>query len=347
MNHSEITRSVENIKSIINAQRGHQFTYEIWYKNPMISDSLLSGGTGSSNVEKDQIFDKFSQDLENVLNSDAVQVQVIVKRKGKVIADPVINIRPEYAGTRFVVSQQQPQQGGAMPQMQVDATSKLGKSELNVNGVLALLGFDGLNGADDSITGGMVNLLAVRDQFQDTKRRLSDLQNELDKVKEEKTRLECEKQDLQQQLDKANKENEEQKTALNGFDDEKQDLIEQLQEAQAEKEKAKGIGGLLGAAALAIIKSKGSAISAKVPLLAGVVDVLNGADEGDAQPKEVAPQQDEPRANEYTQLLAYLRGLGDEDFAQVWQVIIACAKDKTNIATMLDSLTGGEINNVN
>ena len=73
MNYNDLTKSIENVKQLAEAQRGHTFKYEIWYKNPYVSNDLMQAGSGASNTTPN-VVDQFNRDFDAVLQMDNVEI---------------------------------------------------------------------------------------------------------------------------------------------------------------------------------------------------------------------------------------------------------------------------------
>lgn len=325
MNFNELTKSIESVKQTALQQRGHTFKYEIWVKNPMLSPDLMQVGSGSNNTTKGDVVDQFLADFDNVVAMDnVVYIKVIMKSKGKIIAQPEIIFKPEYANVP-----------AAFPSQQVksEPAKALGNTEPINNGqtpntlqkmaIVNMLGCEELTQGVvfDEQDGGMSGMLVVRDRIHDMIRR----KNELEK---ENTELQGKNTELKQQLDEAAKEKEEHATALNGFEDEMDSLKEELAEAKEKAEKSATLGGLLGNALMSLLPpvSRKLQASGKLPMLSGVFEALAADDEPQQQQQVTAAN--EPRADQYNEFMKYARTLNDEDFAKLWKVICKCAANK-------------------
>lgn len=342
MNFTDLTKSIENVKQLAEQQRGHTFKYEIWYKNPYVSGELMQAGSGASNTTPN-VVDQFKADFDAVLNMDnVVYIKVIMKSKGKIIAQPEIIFKPEYAQAAPAFPQKKDEPAKALD---IDMNQPLKNSALGVNAVLDLMGFGGLLGGintSDDNTGGLATVMAIRDKLHDEQREKSDNLKRIEELIAEKTKLEVENADLKRQIEENTKEKEEHATALNGFNDEMESLKEELAEAKETAEKGRTLGGLLGTALLSIAKQKAPQLSAKLPMLGGVFEALATDDE--PQQQQVAAAENEPRADQYNEFLKYARSLDDNDFAKLWKVICKCARDKAAIDAILGQQPATAVN---
>lgn len=329
----ELNKSVENIKQMAEAQRGHVFIYEIWYLNPLVSPNEMQAGSGSSGSPKDvNVVDQFLRDFDAVLamGDDVAYIRILMKNKKGVIAEPVLSLKSSYAPKN-----KQPQQPDNTKVMGVNPDQPLKNSALGVNAMLNLMGFGELAGTDDG-TGGLNTVLGVRDKLRDEQREKKEMQDKIESLIAEKTNLQRDLDDANRQLDEWKKKDEATSGQLDGVNDELESLKEQLEEAQAETEKSKSIGGLIGSALLSIAKQKAPQLSAKLPMLSGVFDALATDDEPAAQQTE--PAADEPRASQFKEFMAYARTLDNTDFGKLWKVICTCAQNKGAIDIMLTAV---------
>lgn len=338
MNFNELTKSIESVRQTALQQRGHSFKYEIWVKNPMISPDLMQVGTGSNNTAKGDVVDQFLNDFDNVVKMDnVVQIKVIMKSKGKIIAQPEIIFKPEYAQAAPTFPAQQTKSEPAKALGNIEPTDN-GKTQstLQKMAIVNMIAVDGL--ADgvvfDDADGGMSGMLVVRDRIHDMVRCDKEL-------KKENEQLRTENGELKQQIEDAAKEKEENATALNGFEDEMESLKEELAEAKEKAEKSSTLGGLLGTALLSIAKQKAPQLSAKLPMLGGVFEAL-AADDAPQQ-QQVAAAANEPRADQYNEFIKYARTLDDKDFGKLWKVICKCAANKA----VCDEILGNKATAVN
>ena len=338
MNFNELTKSIESVRQTALQQRGHTFKYEIWVKNPMLSPDLMQVGSGSNNTAKGDVVDQFLADFDNVVAMDnVVYIKVIMKSKGKLIAQPEIIFKPEYAQAAPTFPSQQAKSEPAKALGNVEPTAQ-SQNTLQKMAIVNMMGIDELaNGVVfDEADGGMSGMLKVRDRIHDMMRR----KNELEKENEQ---LHRENSTLQQQLDDAAKEKEENATALNGFNDEMESLKEELAEANATIEKNKTAVGMLTNIGLAVLPaiSKKLNLPQKYPTLGSIFESL-GAEE-EPQQQQVAAG-NEPRADKYNEFLKYARSLNDADFGKLWQVICKCAQDKAVIDTILGTQPANAVN---
>jgi len=335
MSYPEITKSIENVRQLAEAQRGHVFKYEIWYKNPYVSADLMQAGSGASNTTKGDVVDQFNRDFDAVLAMDnVVYIKVIMKSKGRLIAQPEIQFKPEYAQAAPTFPQQKSEQARALGN--TEPTKDNTQKTLQKMAILNMIGCEELSQGVvfDEADGGMSGMLVVRDRLHDMIRRDKEL------VKENE-QLHTENDGLKQQIEDAAKEKEEHTTALNGIEDEMESLKEELAEAQEKAEKSNTIGNLLGTALLSIAKQKAPQLSAKLPMLGSVFEAL-AADDAPQQ-QQVAAAENEPRADQYNEFIKYARTLDDNDFGKLWKVICKCAANKT----VCDEILGNKATAVN
>lgn len=336
MNYGELQKAVSNIKQLVEQQRGHVLKYEIWYKNPLVSQAEMQGGTGSSNQAKGiDIVEQFNRDFDAILNMEGVvYIRIILKSKGKVIAEPEIVFKPEYAPTRTVAAPA-PIPAAENPKIvDLDPNKPLKNSALGINAALELMGFGGLAGTDDG-TGGLSAVLDIRDKIRDDQREKKEMQDKIEALIAEKTNLQRDLEEAKRQIEEQKKKEEEAAGQLDGVNDELESLKEQLEEAQTETAKSKSIGGLVGAALLSMAKAKAPQLSKKLPMLSGVFEALAADDEPTQQQTE--PAADEPRASQFKEFMAYARTLDDADFGKLWKVICTCASNKAAIDAMLSA----------
>lgn len=337
MNFNELTKSIESVRQTALQQRGHSFKYEIWVKNPMISPDLMQVGSGSNNTAKGDVVDQFLNDFDNVVKMDnVVQIKVIMKSKGKIIAQPEIIFKPEYAQAVPTFPAQQAKSEPAKALGNIEPTNSPSQSTMQKMAVVNMIGCEELTQGVvfDEADGGMSGMLVVRDRLHDMIRRDKEL------VKENE-QLHTENDGLKQQIEDAAKEKEEHATALNGIEDEMESLKEELAEAKEKAEKSSTIGGLIGTALLSIAKQKAPQLSAKLPMLGGVFEAL-AADDAPQQ-QQVAAAENEPRADQYNEFIKYARTLDDNDFGKLWKVICKCAANKA----VCDEILGNKAAAVN
>ena len=337
LNFGELQKAIDNIKQLVEQQRGHAFKYEIWYKNPFVSQTEMCGGAGSSNQAKGiDIVEQFNRDFDAILGMDGVvYIRIIMKNKGRVIAEPEIVFKPEYAPARTTPAPQAAPAAENPKIVDLDPNKPLKNSALGINAALELMGFGGLAGTDDG-TGGLSAVLDIRDKIRDDQREKKEMQDKIEALIAEKTNLQRDLDEAKRQIEEQKKKEEAATGQLDGVNDELESLREQLEEAQAETAKSKSIGGLVGAALLSMAKAKAPQLSAKIPMLSGVFDAL-AADDEPGEPQQVKAAENEPRADKYNDFMAYARTLDDADFGKLWKVIYACARNKTAIDAMLSA----------
>ena len=340
MNFNELTQSIESVRQTALQQRNHSFKYEIWIKNPMVSPDLMQVGSGSNNTTKGDVIDQFLNDFDNVVKMDnVVYIKVIMKSKGKIIAQPEIIFKPEYAQAAPTFPSQQAKSEPAKALGNIEPTDD-NKTTL-VRQRMAMANF--IAGEEltqgvvfDEADGGISGAMIVHDRIREMLRENKD-------IKKENAELKAENAEQKQQIEENAKEKEEHATALNGFEDEMDSLKEELADTKAELEKAKSIGGMAGNAFLSILPSISRKLQAsnKIPMLSGVFEAL-GAEE-EPQQQQVAAA-NEPRADQYNEFMKYARTLNDEDFGKLWKVICKCATNKAVCDEILGTQPASAVN---
>lgn len=344
----------EQIK--IRSESGKPFGYEIWLKNPTLSDQLVETYSGSSlnysGQEKGKIVDKFNSEMDAILHNRAIAilvVRVVGRKKNDVKFEKEVVLREEYANTDCTIpatQQSQPAQAQpvqAQPQIDVQSADR----NMTVANILTLMGFGGLAG--DGNANGLDQILNVRDglkdmRFENLKReeKINKLTADLAATQQERDQLKRDIEKLERQLEKADERIEDLELDI----DEKNEQIRKLHPELS----------LMGTSLTALL---GAGIKNFAMSHAGTIGGLMGID-GDALRSMLTKDEEtaaiggneaedddnsDGRAEECKQIREFIRTLDEKEWSDYYQLMRVFAANKETIGIVLAMAKGSSGDN--
>ncbi|MBO7477527.1 MAG: hypothetical protein J6U04_06290 [Salinivirgaceae bacterium] len=212
---AEQQERLADIRQQIESRKGTVFSYEIYVKNPNVSDAMFKHAQALSTRTPD-IVEKFNSELDALLANRSTAVITVVlygRNKKEKIWENTVVIREEYANTdctlpiqKEQVEPQQPAQ--ARPQQPLPGAQSIDRN-LTVGNILTLMGFGGLAGDGDQ-TNGLNQILQVRDGLKDMSfenqrkdEKITKLTADLAATQQERDQLKKDIEKLERQLEKA------------------------------------------------------------------------------------------------------------------------------------------------
>ena len=351
----QIVNACANIKKqyrTLSANGDKRIKYVIYYQNPSTSQDWQQYAAGDTKncdtpehafAQFDEAFDYATQHLRG-----AIRVRVVfMDSHSKPLSDqniPIMTITDTITAPKNMPDgAQTPVEGAVVPSYQQQQQQQpQGFTQAGIPGlgsVLGLMGFSGLNGADDSPMGALGAILQVRDGLKDAQYERQDLMRKLEEAITEKALL----KEKVKGLEKDVKEKDDKITRLEDTNEDLEDEIETLKEELQRRETISGIGSI------AIQKLAGNIIRRnpeKVSRLLGMsaedmLGMIDGAEEpAPAAPAtiptvEVEVEDDSPRKEQIREISEFCKGLSDEDWQAFMTIVDVFRQDSRTIGVVL------------
>lgn len=337
-----------DIRQQIESRKGTNFCYEIYVKNPNVSDTMFKNYQGSSQQHRD-IVEKFNRELDSLLSNRSTAVITVViygKNKKEKVLESTVVLREEFANTDCTLPMQK-EQAPATPQQPAQAQPQPNAQSvdrnLTVGNILTLMGFGGLAGDGDQ-TNGLNQILQVRDGLKDMSfenqrkdEKITKLTADLAATQQERDQLKKDIEKLERQLEKADE-------RIENLELDIDDKNEQIRKLHPELSlMGTSLTALLGAGIKNFAMNHANTIGGLMGIDGDALRSMLSKDEetaaigsGEAEPDDNS----DGRAEEYKLIREFIKTLNDKEWDDFYQLMRVFAANKETIGIVLAMAKG-------
>ncbi len=345
---AEQQERLADIRQQIESRKGTVFSYEIYVKNPNVSDAMFKHAQALSTRTPD-IVEKFNSELDALLANRSTAVITVVlygRNKKEKIWENTVVIREEYANTDCTLpiqkEQAEPQQPAqARPQQPLPDAQSIDRN-LTVGNILTLMGLGGLAG--DGNANGLDQILNVRDGLKDMHYENSKREEKMAKLTADLAVAQLERDNLKKEVEKLERQIEKADEQIENLELDIEEKNEQIRKLHPELSlMGTSLTALLGAGIKNFAMNHANTIGGLMGIDGDALRSMLTKDEETAAIGDGEAETDDNsdgRAEECKMIREFIKTLDEKEWSDFYQLMRVFAANKETIGIVLAMAKG-------